>query len=162
MKNTGTKQAGTPFMAWRSTRRTELLSRPIIGHTPRKLPRLRAISRFIAVLCAGLAPPHSPFIIKENVPDVKRIFSVFYKIPKIFLATKNTNVCGGKTPSSVVSLRTSVLRQFSLPKTGRAHALPAGILLNKPHPSKYRWCTSCRTRGTRPRCRSGPAACSGS
>jgi hypothetical protein len=60
------------------------LSRPIIGHTPRKLPRFRAISRFIAVSARSFSRADS-LIIKENPLDVKRIFSVFYKIFKKFL-----------------------------------------------------------------------------
>ena len=47
----------------------------------------RAISRFIAVLAGHSSALHaSLIIIKENLPDVKPIFSVFYENMKIFLA----------------------------------------------------------------------------
>ena len=53
------------------------LSRPIIGHTPRKLPPCGAISRFIALqtLPGVLSPLRAyPYIIKEKSPCVKGIF----------------------------------------------------------------------------------------
>uniref|UniRef100_UPI00307C8441 hypothetical protein n=1 Tax=Dysosmobacter welbionis TaxID=2093857 RepID=UPI00307C8441 len=46
----------------------------------------RAISRFIAVLAGRSSALHASFIIiKENLANVKPIFSVFYENMKIFL-----------------------------------------------------------------------------
>ena len=53
------------------------LSRPIIGHTPRKLPPCGAISRFIALeTLPGVLSPLRAYlhIIKEKSPCVKGIF----------------------------------------------------------------------------------------
>ena len=47
MNKTGAKLAGSTH-PWRYTPWRESLSRPIYGHTPRKLPALAAISRIIA------------------------------------------------------------------------------------------------------------------
>ena len=60
----------------------DILSRPIIGHTPRKLPALAAISRIIAVLALGTThgfPCASFIIILDNPENVKYFFSLFYK-----------------------------------------------------------------------------------
>ena len=160
MKNTGAGDLRPVHGSWRGDLRDvpDLLSRPMIGHTPRKLPPLGAISRFIAVLRAGQAFPHSHYIIKEIIPDVKRNFSVFYKISKIFLA-------GGKSRwifRFLANLRWKPGANAPPPeKRRRACALLPAASISRPRPSRCRWCTLCRTRGTRPRCRSAPAACSG-
>ena len=92
------------ILSWRSDLRDVqiLLSRPMIGHTPRKLPPLGAISRFIAVLRAGSPLSHSLYIIKENPLDVKRIFSVFHEILKIFLAVPKCGKMWGFTRNHAV------------------------------------------------------------
>ena len=118
----------------------------------------RAISRFIAVLARHSSALHASFIIiKENLANVKPIFSVFYENMKIFLEGwiffQFFRNFGGKPPVS---------SPFGPPKK-RGGALPSSLfVLNKPRPSRCRWCTSCRTRGRCPRCRSAPGACSGS
>ena len=66
----------------------DILSRPIIGHTPRKLPALAAISRIIAVLALGTThgfPCASFIIILDNPENVKYFFSLFYKNFSLFL-----------------------------------------------------------------------------
>ncbi len=61
------------------------LSRPIIGHTPRKLPPCGAISRFIAVSRWAYFSRADFSILKEMFPNVKRIFSLFYEKFQNFL-----------------------------------------------------------------------------
>ena len=81
MKNTGAN-SGRYLRSWRSDLRSVRisLSRPIIGHTPRKLPPVGAISRFIADQRGKIRPSRADLlIIKENPPIVKRIFSVFHE-----------------------------------------------------------------------------------
>ena len=118
----------------------------------------RAISRFIAVLAGrNAALCASLIIIKENLPDVKPIFSVFYEIMKIFLAAWNFSQIFRNSADN-----RPVFGSRRPPKTGGGSPLLLYPLFNKPRPSRCRWCTSCRTRGRRPRCRSAPGACSGS
>ena len=118
----------------------------------------RAISRFIAVLAGrNAALCASLIIIKENLPDVKPIFSVFYEIMKIFLAARNFSQIFRNSADN-----RPVFGSRRPPKKGGG-ALPSSLfVVNRPRPSRCRWCTSCRTRGRRPRCRSAPGACSGS
>ena len=108
MKNTGRMMTygRSSDMAQRSTQRTGSLSRPIIGHTPRKLPPLGAISRFIAVPRTGHPLPHSLYIIKENPLDVKGIFSVFDEIFQKFLEVIPLQfpIIFGRTPSRGAAL----------------------------------------------------------
>ena len=71
----------------------DILSRPIIGHTPRKLPALAAISRIIAVLARAAypgTPAASLIIILDVSQNVKYFFSVFYKNIISFLLQANT------------------------------------------------------------------------
>ena len=66
-----------------------LLSRPIIGHTPQKLPgkgpQSPASSQFRVCSARSTAPNASSFIIQDLLPNVKHYFSVFYKISEKFL-----------------------------------------------------------------------------
>lgn len=98
MKKTGTV-AGTCPMVWRSTPHTGLLSRPIIGHTPRKLPPCGAISRFIAVSARGKASTTRDLIIISDIQrNVKTFFSVFHSFFEIFLAVRRCTRQRGKCP----------------------------------------------------------------
>jgi hypothetical protein len=58
-----------------------LLSRPMTGHTLRKLPCLHAISRFIAVRTQA-SPAARSHIILHTRQNVKNFFGVFDKILK--------------------------------------------------------------------------------
>ena len=75
-----------------------LLSRPILGHTPRKLPPCGAISRFIAFVNApGCAAPVArvPVYNKGEIPFCQGDFSDFSKnfcSPTIHLGQVNTKV----------------------------------------------------------------------
>ena len=60
------------------------LSRPIVGHTPRKLPRFRAISRIIADCALG----RRSVIIQQHTRVCqgffKSFFGIFYEISGVF------------------------------------------------------------------------------
>ena len=79
MKKAGTV-AGTCPMVWRSTPHTGLLSRPIIGHTPRKLPPCGAISRFIAVSAGRSSPTTRTRLSYRIFCRMSRLFSLFFII----------------------------------------------------------------------------------
>jgi hypothetical protein len=74
------KKAG--IAPWRGDlrRKKSTLSRPIIGHTPRKLPPFGAISRIIAVAWGHNNPNTSSFIIQDSLLFVNRFFYVFYEL----------------------------------------------------------------------------------
>ena len=116
------------------------LSRPIIGHTPRKLPPCGAISRFIAVFAAGFLSRADFLILQHDLRNVKRFFSVFY------------NFFGGFSVDWCCLFDRAATGRLQK-RAYRWHALFPVIIISKRRPNRYRWCTSCRTQGTRPRCR---------
>ncbi len=155
MKNTG-RQAGRYYvhgMAIYATHRTSQppdyrTYSPEVTSSRSNLPVHRSSTR------RCVSSRADSLIIKENFLDVKRILSVFYKIFQIFLAM---DICHFSRDIAGV-IRPRPLKKFRQ-KGERLSPLPRKI--NMQRPSKYRWCTSCRTQGTRPQCRSGSAACSG-
>ena len=115
-------------------------------------------------------PFHASFIIiLEFPPDVKRKFLIFSDFQRNFRCRpgRRSSGCfgrsllpppGGKTRPVLTAdggpaLRPALLFRVCFPLSGRR--------LSRLRPSRCRWCTSSRTQGTRPRCRSAPGACSG-
>ena len=68
----------------------DILSRPIIGHTPRKLPAGAAISRIIAVLPGSL--PSASF---NNIPYIRRLVKGFLCFLKVFRFCRFRTGCAG-------------------------------------------------------------------
>lgn len=98
MKKTGTV-AGTCPMVWRSTPHTGLLSRPIIGHTPRKLPPCGAISRFIAVSARGKASTTWTRLSYRIFSGMSRPFSLFFIVfLKFFWQYTDAHGSGANVP----------------------------------------------------------------
>ena len=98
MKKTGTV-AGTCPMVWRSTPHTGLLSRPIIGHTPRKLPPCGAISRFIAVSARRKASTTRTGLSYRIFSGMSRPFSLFFIVfLKFFWQYADAHGSGANVP----------------------------------------------------------------
>ena len=166
MKNTGVSQrpVSKHGAAIYATYRF-LLSRPIFGHTPRKLPRMRAISRFIAVSRAGHAIPSRGLNYNKRKlfscqEDFRYFFDFFFKSAK---SLEDASRLGSFRQNSPDPCK---IRQKEESPEALLFSLYLIIYnkesLNRPRPSRCRWCTFCRRWGTHPRCRSAPAACSGS
>ena len=68
----------------------DILSRPIIGHTPRKLPAGAAISRIIAVLPGSL--PSASF---NNISYIRRLVKGFLCFSKVFRFCRFRTGCAG-------------------------------------------------------------------
>ena len=162
-------------MAQRSTQRTDFSQPPDYRTYSPEVTSLRS-NLPVHRSCAHWAcdvPVAYLTIIKEKSPVVKGIFSVFHEIFRTFSAVPHRYQKIAVLSAVFQGFRVKqllfapILCQIAI--AGRRNN-SGGLLLsrsgradsfNKPRPSRCRWCTSCRTRGTRPRCRSAPAACSG-
>ena len=102
IRNTGTNSgrchSGTAIYAGVEV----LLSRPILGHTPRKLPPCGAISRFIAFVnapgCVALRA-RVPAYNNREIPICQGDFSIISKFFAIFVRTAKNLQRGRPRPS---------------------------------------------------------------
>lgn len=82
IRNTGTKSGRCPSGAAIYANVQNFLSRPMIGHTPRKLPALAAISRFIAFVnapgCVALVARVLKYD-KRKPLECQEVFFVFFR-----------------------------------------------------------------------------------
>ena len=141
-------------MAQRSTRRTESFSAA-------RLSDILPGSYLLSEQSPGSShrvrigiPNARQVIVKENLPVVKEVFSVFDKFfLRNFRAFYENSGGGGKVSPSLPQIRADPT--FG-PDPGAFRAV-----FSRRRPSRCRWYTSRRRRGRCPRCRTAGAACSG-
>ena len=137
-------------MAQRSTRRTDPFSAARLSDI---LPGsyLLAEQSPGSSQCAAHSYPNARLIIvKENLPVVKEVFSVFNKFFQK-ISELPTKIPEGAEKFSRCSRRCA----------GKRHFPPPALRISMRRPSRCRCCTSLRRQGRSPRCRTAGAACSG-
>ena len=122
MNKTGCFRQAGPIPTRRYTPWYESLSRPILGHTPRKLPRFRAISRIIAdaLFTRLLIIQHHPKSVKKKSKKIMSYFPQFSAVALVILSQK----C-----QFHFSIPILCHRHLSHPSKATAPANPAGAVL---------------------------------
>ena len=87
MKN-GRRKADLPLRRSDIRKRKGQFSRPMTGHTPRKLPRFRAISRIIAdaLFTRLLIIQHHPKSVKKKSEKIMSYFPQFFTVALVILS----------------------------------------------------------------------------
>jgi len=159
-------------MAWRSTQRTDPSQPPDYRTYSPEVTSSRSNLPVHRIAAADILFPRGlPYNIRKPSRCQENFLKFFYFFESFFKgnsysAEKTRNVCKTASTKSFFCLFFPFDAKIatcsnSVPEKKEGRCPPFLILFSKRRPSKYRWHTSCRTRGRCPLRRSAAEACSG-